>query len=123
MNKVKRIIIATLSGLGCGFICYGLASSGEGELALPIALQIISSRTLMGFAIGISLISLKHWSIHGIVMGLVFSIPLALGSMMAPENQQFSKTEMFISTLVIGMIYGLLVEIITSLVFKVKQQK
>ena len=120
MKKGKRIMIATLSGVLFGFVCYGFASSGSEQLALPIGLQIISSRTLIGFAIGISSLSLKHWSLHGLAMGMVFSLPLAFSGMLAPENPDFSQTMMFISTIVMGMIYGLLIEVITSLLFKAK---
>jgi hypothetical protein len=119
MPKTKRIIIATLSGILFGFVCFTLASSGPGKLALPIALQIISSRTLIGFAIGISCISLKHWSIHGLVMGLIFSLPLAFSGLMA-DNPDFSKAGMLISTIVMGMVYGFLIELITSVLFKAK---
>ena len=120
MQKTKRIIIATMSGILFGFVCFALASSGPGKLPLPLALQIIASRTLIGFAIGISCISLKHWSIHGLVMGIIFSLPIAFSGLMAPENPEFSKTAMFISTIVMGMIYGFLIEVITSLLFKAK---
>jgi hypothetical protein len=123
MQKTKRIIIATLSGVLFGFVCFALASSGPGELAMPIALQIIASRTLIGFAIGISCISLRHWSIHGLVMGIIFSLPLAFSGLMAAENLEFSKAAMFISTIVMGMVYGLLIEVITSLLFKAKAQQ
>jgi hypothetical protein len=120
MQKAKRIIIATLSGVLFGFVCFGLASSGPEKLALPIVLQIVVSRTLIGFAIGISCISLRHWIIHGLVIGMVFSLPLAFSGLMAPENPDLSKTSMFISTIVLGMVYGLLIELITSLLFKAK---
>ena len=123
MQKVKRVIIATLSGALFGFVCYGLASSGSGELACPVAVQIIASRTLIGFGIGISCLTLGHWSIHGLIMGMIFSIPLAFSGLMAPENPEFSKTGMFIWTIVLGMIYGLLIEVITSLIFKAKVEK
>lgn len=105
-----------------GFICFGLASSGSGELAWPIAVQIIVSRTLIGFAIGISCLSIRHWSIHGLIMGMIFSLPLAFSGLMAPESPDFSKANMFIWTIVLGMVYGLLIEVITSLLFKAKSQ-
>ena len=120
MQKAKRVIIATLGGLVCGFICFGLASSGPAPLPLPAAIQIIVERTLIGFAIGISSLTLKHWSIHGLIMGFIFSIPLAVSSLMAPDNPQFSKTAMFTSTIVLGMIYGLLIETVTTKIFKAK---
>ncbi|MFC1770733.1 hypothetical protein ACFLZV_02500 [Candidatus Margulisiibacteriota bacterium] len=120
---MKRIIIATLSGLVFGFVCYGLASSGPGALPCAVGYQIVVSRTLIGFAIGISCLSLGHWSIHGLVMGLIFSLPLAFSGLMAPETQDFTKSGMFIMTVVIGMVYGLLIELITSVIFKAKQVK
>lgn len=122
MKKAKRIIIATLSGVLFGFVCFAFASSGPEKLALPIVLQIIASRTLIGFAIGISCISLRHWIIHGLVLGIIFSLPLAFSGLMAPESPDFSKTSMFIWTIVLGMVYGLLIEVITSLLFKAKAQ-
>ena len=122
MQKTKRIIIATLSGVIFGFVCFGLASSGPTKLPWPVILQIITSRTLIGFAIGISCLSLVHWSLHGLIMGLVFSFPLAFSGLMAPENPELSKGSMFIWTIILGMIYGLIIEIITSLFFKAKIQ-
>jgi hypothetical protein len=118
---MKRLIIATISGLLFGFVCYTLASD-SGSLAMPVALQIIISRTLMGFAIGISSLKLGHWSIHGIIMGLLFSLPIAFSGMMAPENPQFTKEMVFVSTIVMGVIYGFLVELITTVIFTAKQK-
>jgi hypothetical protein len=124
MLNAKRLIIATLSGVLCGFICYGLASSSPGpvELPWPVSLQIIASRTLIGFAIGISVLRLHHWSIHGLFMGMIFSLPLAFSGLMAPDNPEYSKTGMFVGTVVLGMVYGLIIEIITSVLFKARQE-
>jgi len=120
MQKRKRIIIATLSGVIFGFVCFGLASSGPTELPWPVILQIITSRTLIGFAIGISCLSLGHWSIHGLIMGMIFSFPLAFSGLMAPDNPEFTKVSMFVWTIVLGMVYGLLIEVITSFLFRAK---
>jgi hypothetical protein len=120
MKRTKRVTVATLSGVLFGFVCYGFASMGSGELAWPVAVQLILSRTLIGFAIGISSLSIVHWSVHGLLMGLIFSIPLAFSGLMAPEHPDYSTTEMFIWTLILGMIYGLLIEVITSAIFKAK---
>lgn len=120
MKKAKRVTVATLSGVLFGFVCYGLASMGSGELAWPVAVQLIASRTLIGFAIGISCLTVVHWSVHGLLMGVIFSIPLAFSGLMAPEHPDYSATEMFIWTIILGMIYGLLIEVITSAIFKAK---
>jgi len=116
MVNAKRLTVATLLGLCSGFVCVGLASSGGG-LPGPVALQILAERTLIGFAIGISVLKM-HWAIHGSLMGLIVSIPLAFSGLMAPDNPQFSKPAMFIMTVVLGMIYGFLIELITTKVFK-----
>jgi hypothetical protein len=120
---VKRLWVATLSGVLFGLVCFGLASSGSGTLSWPVAVQLITSRTLIGFAIGISRLSFGHWAIHGLLMGLFFSLPLAFSGLMAPETPEFSKTAMWFWTVILGMVYGLLIEVITSLFFKARQNQ
>jgi hypothetical protein len=120
--KTKRLIISTLLGLVFGFVCYGFASSGPNTISTMLALNIITGRTLIGIAIGISYFSCKHWSLHGMVMGLIFSIPGAFGAMLGPENPQFTHALLFVSTIVMGIIYGFLIELITSVLFRAKQQ-
>jgi len=118
---MKRVIIATLAGLIFGLVCYILAS-GSGSLPVPVALNIIINRTLIGFVIGISALNLGHWAVHGIVMGLLFSLPMAFSGMMAPENPSFTREMMFASTVFMGIIYGFLIELITSIAFNAKQK-
>ena len=119
--KTKRLVISTLLGVVFGFVCYGFASSGQNEISTILALNIILGRTLIGIAIGISRFPCKHWSLHGIVMGLVFSLPTGFGAMIGPENPEFSHTMLLVSTIVMGIIYGFLIELITSVVFKARQ--
>jgi hypothetical protein len=119
--KTKRLVISTLLGLVFGFVCYGFASSGQNEISIILALNIILGRTLIGVAIGISRFSCKHWSLHGIIMGFVFSLPAGFGAMLGPENPEFSQTMMLVSTIVMGIIYGFLIELITSVLFKARQ--
>jgi hypothetical protein len=119
--KTKRLVISTLLGVVFGFVCYGLASSGQNEISLILALNIILGRTLIGVAIGISRFPCKHWALHGIIMGFVFSLPAAFGAMLGPEKTGFTHAMLFVSTLVMGVIYGFLIELITSVVFKAKQ--
>ena len=114
MTRTRRIIVATLMGLVCGFICMGLASSSSGKLDWPVAAQLVASRTLMGFAIGTSCLRLGHWALYGLVLGGLFSVPLAFGGLLAPDMVEFSKWGLFLWTVILGMIYGLLTEVVTS---------
>ena len=122
MVNTKRIIIATISGATMGLICFGLASSGPASLLWPVSAQIIISRTLIGLALGLCTFTIIHWSIHGILFGVLFSLPLAFSGLMAPETPEFTAVHMFIATIVMGLIYGLLIEIITSVIFKAKAE-
>ncbi len=120
---MKRLIIATLSGLIFGFVCCGFACSDGNQISIWLALNLITSRTLIGLAIGISRFPMKNWAINGIVMGLLFSIPGAFGSMLAPENPEFPPQMIALSTVIMGMIYGFLIELITTVFFKAKIKK
>ena len=118
MKSSKRLVIATLGGLFFGLVCYSLASSGPEPLPFPVVAQIITSRLMMGFAIGLSRFTFGHWTIHGILLGILFSLPLAFGGLMAPENPEFSSTEMMTWTIVFGAVYGLIIELLTTVLFK-----
>jgi hypothetical protein len=120
--KGKRLVISILLGVVFGFVCYGFALSGQNEVSAILALNIILGRTLIGVAIGISRFTCKHWFLHGIVMGLVFSLPQGFGAMLGPDNPEFSHNMLFVSTIVMGVIYGFLIELITTVVFKAKQE-
>lgn len=119
--QYKRLIIATIFGIISGFICFWLASSGGNQLGLMLALNIILGRTMIGVAIGISNWKMKHWAIHGAVMGLIFGLPSAFGAVLGPENPQFPHAMMFIWTFVMGIIYGVFIELFTSVIFRAKQ--
>lgn len=115
MLTAKRVIITTICGLTFGFICMGMAASNPdpaGQRTLSFKLSIVLSRTLMGFMIGISALRLKWW-LHGIVLGIISSIPMAMAVM--------DQGAIMIGTFVMGIIYGVLTELITSILFKAKQ--
>ncbi|MBM3320890.1 MAG: hypothetical protein FJY73_09470 [Candidatus Eisenbacteria bacterium] len=118
MPTGKRILVATLSGLMFGLVCMGFATSGPGDVPTPAIYQIITSRMLIGFAIGVSGLTCMRWWAHGLLMGFIFSVPLATGGLMAPESPEFNKGWMFFGTLLFGVVYGLLIELITSIFFK-----
>ncbi len=88
MLTSKRVIIATICGLGFGIVCMLLAGSNPQattQLTAAIKWTIIFSRALMGFTIGISALRLTWW-IHGVVLGAVTSIPVSYTHLTLPTN-------------------------------------
>ena len=119
MISFKRVLIATLMGVVSGLICTGFASTG-GHLTLPLFLNIFAGRILIGFVIGISALRI-HWAINGPLMGLIIGIPAAFGSMLG-DVEGFTPASMFTASLVMGVIYGFLIEFVTSVLFKARQK-
>lgn len=119
----KRIIIATICGLLSGVFCItadieaGLAKNVAAQLPLPAIGEILANRTIIGFVIGISCLAVGHWSLHGILIGFLVSIPLAFSCLLTPQY----PVKLFFLTLLFGMIYGLVTEFITSAIFKARQ--
>lgn len=114
----KRAYIATLMGVLAGIACCLLASSGD-PLPLKVMVNIFVSRVMIGFVIGISAWKM-NWALHGCLMGLIIGLPAALGAMMN-ATAQFGKYELFTMTLVMGIVYGFVIELVTSVFFKAKQ--
>lgn len=110
MLNAKRVLIATACGVLFGFVCMSFASSSP-DVTTLIKVNIVLSRTLTGFMIGISAIRLNWW-LHGLVLGFIGSIAMAVPVI---DNMMIA-----ISTVIMGMIYGLLTELITSVLLKAK---
>ena len=113
MLTTKRVFIATVCGIVFGIVCMLLASSNPqgGMLTTSVKLNIILSRTLTGFMIGISAIRLKWW-LHGIILGFIGSLPMAVAML--------GQTDIMIGSVVMGIIYAFLIELITTVLFKAK---
>jgi len=116
MLTMKRVLIATICGFVFGMICMTtlllLASSNPDatqQLTASVKWNIVLSRTLMGFMIGISFLKIQWW-LHGIVLGFISSIPMAIAVI--------PQMDIFIGTFVMGMIYGFLTELLTTKLFK-----
>jgi hypothetical protein len=114
MLKTKRVVIATIFGIIFGFVCWGFTLS-QGPQPWFFALQVIVSRMLIGFAIGISTLMIPWW-LHGVIFGFIFSLPMGLNGFYVPEKAMF----IFLGTVLMGIIYGFLIELFTTVVFKAR---
>lgn len=111
--SMKRILVATLSGLAMGVVCAtGAFSAGFLQFTTVNLVWVLLNRSVMGFAIGISGLRLG-WIWNGIVVGLatgsIFSyfLFMNLGPVLVP----------FGNGLINGL-FGLIIELITTVVFK-----
>jgi len=107
--SAKRLISTTLLGLLFGIVCWRLAAS-SGPSVWYLAVGIILSRTVMGFAIGISAWKI-WWGLHGILMGIVFSLPAGFSAL-------GKGASIFWWTIILGAVYGFLIELLTTKVLK-----
>jgi hypothetical protein len=108
-----RVLVTTFLGFIFGIVCWLLASSG-GPMPASIAWSIILSRTLLGFVIGISAWKINY-VLHGIILGFIVSIPMAVSALGT------NGFKIFLGTLIMGIIYGFLIELITHFVVKEKK--
>jgi len=109
-----KILVATILGFIAGLVCFSIARRG-GPMPSNMVWSIILGRTLIGFTIGISAWRINYL-VHGILVGLIVSLPMALpaGSM--------KGAAIFWGTLIMGGIYGFFIALITNLIIKEKKE-
>lgn len=112
VNK-KRVGIATFWGLVFGVISWLLCALC-GPLPWSGIVSIITGTGLMGFGIGISGWQISWW-LHGLIMGFIFRIPSAFTAIWVEKGALD-----VIWTIVTGLVFGLLIELITRFGFKAR---
>ena len=103
---IKRISIASALGFVCGIICLLLSKYAAGnELTAKVILNGLFNRTLMGFLIATTA---SQWNpvARGALLGFLVSVAYAI-PMATP-----------IPPIVAGTIYGILIDVFTTYVFK-----
>jgi hypothetical protein len=110
----SRLLVTTLLGFVFGIVCWLLASSGQPAMPAAMSWSIILSRALLGFVIGISAWKINYM-LHGIILGFIVSIPMAFAALATKD------VKIFLGTLIMGIIYGFLIELITHLIIKEEQ--
>ena len=112
INK-KRILIGSLFGFLTGIICYLGGRFGlKDQISTTMFFYILANRALIGFVIGISPFRM-HWAFHGIMIGAIVGLPFASGCLLEQNN-----LETALAALALGAVYGLIVELFTTVVFK-----
>lgn len=112
---MKRVLIATACGVVAGLLCVTVGTA----LGLNPTLQSLGwallNRTLLGFVIGISALRL-HWAWHGCLMGLL------VGSLFSYSAWMFAGPVWLVAGILAGsIIFGLLIELFTTVVLKQPQ--
>ena len=114
----NRIMVATFCGFVAGIFCYL-----SGVVCIPIEhdlilfIWVILNRTLLGFVIGISILRV-HWVLNGLIVGLAVGLVMPLNAIMIGK-----EFPLIMLVYVMGIIYGILIEFFTTIVFKQKVLK
>lgn len=112
--KNKRLIICTIGGIVAGLICSagGLLSGNILELTFFTLAPTFFNRVMLGFIIGISNLKM-NFLFHGALIGLLVSLITSI-----PFLESGVKGFLFFTTA--GIIYGILIELFATKVFKAK---
>jgi hypothetical protein len=110
-------MITTIWGVIFGIVCMLLLKYGTGVSFWPIGVSSLIHHSVMGFTIGVS--SLKiHWAPHGILWGFLFGIFLVVGWWGGPGCPKG-----FWVPLGFVVLWGFLIELISTVGFKLKMGK
>jgi hypothetical protein len=110
MSK-KRVTVATTVGLACGVLASVTEVYGfKHPLPPSLLTSIVLGRTVLGFIIGISAWRTSWWW-HGMALGVVLNLPLAL-------EVKWAGTQAFVGALLGGLVFGFVIELVTSVGFK-----
>jgi len=110
MVSGRRIFIAVVIGILCGGIESAILVTAELFTDVSMIAALLLNRSMIGFLIGVSAIHI-HYLPHGIFMGFVGSLPLAIPS-------GFSSLLEVIILLATGIVTGIIIETGTVKLFK-----
>jgi len=112
--KNKRLLICIIGGIIAGLICSigGYLSGNISELTFFSIAPAFFNRVMLGFIIGISCLRMNflfHGALIGLLVSLITSIPFLEGGITG-----------FLFFTTAGIIYGILIELFATKVFKDK---
>ncbi|TKJ37980.1 hypothetical protein CEE37_13540 [candidate division LCP-89 bacterium B3_LCP] len=112
----KRFWLCLILGFIAGLIC---ATVGNAQIPKDIRtmvfISVVLNRAMIGFVLGISAWK-TNWAVHGIVIGIIGSLPLSIPLIWNPEAG-FCVCGAYTLG---GAIWGFVIELLTSVVFKAK---
>ncbi len=114
-KRFQRLILSTILGAVAGIVCY-LLSKDKFSYTPQIMWSTILNRTMIGFALGISGLKWPYF-LTGIIVGAIISLPLSVPAYIT------NGLIPFLMITIAGAVYGLIIEIITSGIFKLKVKK
>lgn len=112
MVKASRLVTTTLLGVLFGVICMLLSRYTQGVDYWPLGVSFLLHHTVMGFAIGASLLRM-NWAFHGVLWGALFGLFLAIS--------RIGTTQVPWLIFVGPVIWGFLIETLATNVFKQPQ--
>jgi len=115
----KRFWIAFILGILAGVLCaLGGNSKVPEHIRTMVFISVILNRAFIGFVIGVSAWRMS-WILHGILLGLIGTLPMSVPVIF----YQQAGWNAFIIYTVAGIIWGFLIELLTSLAFKAPMKK
>ena len=117
VNTKKRVAIALVAGVITGGYCAGSVLLNPPPNVKPelwFVSMIFYSRVLQSFVIGIADGILLHWAIRGGILGLIFSLMLAI--------VPFSSGNTFGAAmlLIFGVFYGIITDAVATWAVKTR---
>ncbi len=109
---MKRILIATVLGVCAGIVCALLGRSVGVKITAVSLGWIMLNRTLLGFVIGISSLRM-HWALHGGLMAILVGSLFSYSAFMSGALPLLAW-----GTLLGSIVFGTLIEFLTTVVFK-----
>lgn len=116
MVKGKRVFSSTILGVIAGILCYLMSKGSVSPFPGWMVFTTIFNRTLIGFSIGTSGLRWS-WMWHGLFWGLLISLLMAVPAWGAGSFRGFYLI------MIAGAVWGLLIELLTSKVFKAPAEK
>lgn len=89
-----------------------MKSGGSADISNMALISSIGNRILIGFVIGISAWRI-HYLLHGALMGLIVTLSISIGILL-------DNVAGFLMFVVAGLIYGFLIELFATKIFRAK---